>query len=235
LQDVYDHPSKWKIHIIPFEHLMDMENELATSKKEWKHVITNWDNTNLDDQGSYSKVDRILSFEYPYKKATETKAKVSVTEIKRRQEVVDAYSEQQFIQPFRAPLVKRPRFLQKEIPLSAAEIGTAMHAVMQHIRFDEKPDKYQLEEFLDSLIDKEILTEKEGEVIDILSIVQFFNSEVAQKIQSSHHMEREVPFTYTLDVKEAYLNWQGNEGEKVLIQGVVDCLIHTDEGLIILD
>ena len=52
---------------------------------------------------------------------------------------------------------------------------------------------------------------------------------------TSEKVEREIPFTYTLDVSEVYPNWQSDTEEAVLIQGVVDCLIYTEEGVIILD
>src|SRR5699024_4874598 len=48
--------------------------------------------------------------------------------------------------------------------------------------------------------------------------------------------EREVPFTYTLKAHDIYPDWEDDYAEeKVMIQGVIDCLIHTDKGMIILD
>src|SRR5690606_21545605 len=44
----------------------------------------------------------------------------------------------------------------------------------------------------------------------------------------------EVPFSFTLSADEVYSRWQGGE-ERVLIQGVIDCLIPKEDGWIILD
>lgn len=234
-QEVEQDPSEWNVHFIGADQLADIENETAQVKNELQEQIVNWEASTLQDHGHYGLVDHILAYQYPFKEATTTRAKQSVTEIKRRREVTDAFSDKRLVKPFRAPLVKRPRFMQEETALSSAEIGTAMHVVMQHIDFEKDGSSRKLQSLLNRLVTEEKLTGKEAVVIDIQAIEQFLLTELARKIKSGSKIAREVPFTYMLDAPEVYQGYQGLEKEKVLIQGVIDCLVHTNDGLIIVD
>src|SRR5699024_11750868 len=91
----------------------------------------------------------ILSFKYNYQKAAKTHTKESVTEIKRRQEVMDESSSRQFLKPFQASFSTRPRFMQEDHRLSSAEIGTAMHTVMQHIPLTAPLDQTEMKSWLE--------------------------------------------------------------------------------------
>lgn len=229
--------SKWKIEILPGSALTNLEEEKLVSKKEVKEIITKWDGVASEflDKSIFSDVDEKLLFEYQFVEAAQTRAKQSVTEIKRRQEIADQYSSDQLITPFKAPLVKRPNFLQIDQALSAAEIGTAMHTVMQHIPLTKMWKKEEIKTFVDRLVEKELLTEQEGKVIDLKAIETFFMQDIASKLIGENRIEREVPFTYTLDASEVYTDWKSNLEEKVLIQGVIDCLIYAEDKIIILD
>src|SRR5699024_12680829 len=77
---------------------------------------------------------------------------------------------------------------------------------------------------------------QEDKVIYIIAIRQFVSYDMDRFIFNSKYVEREVPFTYTLKAHDIYPDWEDDyEEEKVMIQGVIDCLIHTDKGMIILD
>src|SRR5699024_10169103 len=108
-----------------------------------------------------------------------SRAKQSVTEIKRRFEAQDEYSERSIIPSFEQISNKRPLFLQKSKTLTRAEIGTAMHTVMQHIPFDETWTEEKLDEFLIKLIDEEKLTAEEANYIDKVAIEHFFQTDIA--------------------------------------------------------
>lgn len=233
--DIYEDISKWKVEILHAETLSKLGEQAEVTKETLKSTIVDWKQPPFVKEELRLKVDEKLSYHYPYLEATESRAKQSVTEIKRRQEVTDDYSDKRFLQSYRAPLTARPLFLQEERKLTAAEIGTAMHTVMQHIPLNEILSGKEIELFIEQLVNEEMLTEKEVEVIDIEAIEQFFSSRIAQLMKENGKVEREVPFTYTLPAKDVYTDWKNTSDEKVLIQGVVDCIIHTDNGLIVLD
>src|SRR5699024_2714715 len=184
--------SNWQMVVVPAGQLTNVESEQEQNNQSLKQVITAWDPSSLYDKGYYKKVDDVLSYEYPYQEATRTNAKQSVTEIKRRQEMTDAFSDERLVQPYRAPLTKRPRFMQEETSLSAAEIGTAMHAVMQHLSFKESYDIEELQHLIDKLVQDEILTEKEADAIDLQAILAFLETDIATILKQTDHVEREV-------------------------------------------
>lgn len=234
--DAYEDLSHFKLALLPAENLLNVTGERAAVKTAWQERLLEWDSSKIETSGHYETVDEILSFQYKHEKAANARAKESVTEIKRRQEVPDESSNQQFLKPFRTPLTSRPRFMQQSHSLSGAEVGTAMHAVMQHLPLDGPLDESAVALWLDKLTLEEKMTEQEAEAIDIKAIVSFLESEMAELIYKTPDVEREVPFTYTLKARAVYPDWKDHHtDEKVLIQGVVDCLIHTDEGIIILD
>ncbi|WP_163537108.1 helicase-exonuclease AddAB subunit AddA [Gracilibacillus sp. YIM 98692] len=203
-------------------------DELANAIHEWKPLVLN--NSTLQEV-----VDEKLNYKYPYSDASFYRAKQTVTEMKRQYEVKDMYSDAQLIEPFRAPIRKRPQFMQQEKTLSKAEIGTAMHTVMQHIPRKEQWDQIDVIEFVSQLEQQELLTEDEAEAIDMSGIVQFFETDIGKRFSTAKHVEREIPFSLTLPAKEVYPSWSDEQQERIFLQGVVDCLIKTDDGWILLD
>jgi len=179
-------------------------------------------------------VNKRLTFSYPYTLATESRAKQSVTEIKRRFETEDEYSERSVIRTFNHITTTRPQFLKKEKQLTSAEIGTAMHTVMQHIPFDKKWTTASVQQFVQQLVAEEKLTEMEANNINVEAIVTFFDSDLA-RLLTRYEIQREIPFSYTVDAQTLYTNSAKLNDEKVLIQGVIDCIAFTDEGIILLD
>jgi len=110
-----------------------------------------------------------------------------------------------------------------------------MHTVMQHLPMDKPLNEEQLEEQLELFVAKEILTTEEARAIDRNAIIRFFETDIARlMMEKASSLEREVPFSFTLSADEVYSRWQGGE-ERVLIQGVIDCLIPKEDGWIILD
>lgn len=227
--------SKWNIESVPATTLINIDEKEILSSEKMQEIITAWTEVPHVNEENNEKVASRLGFKYQYAEAARTRAKQSVTEIKRRQETMDEYSDTRIVQPFRAPLVSKPNFLQTDHTLSAAEIGTAMHAIMQYIPLTKQWDEADITQWIARFVAEEKITEEEAYVIDVSAIAQFFQTEIAEVMLTHEKVEREVPFTYALDAKEVYPDWQSDTNEQVLIQGVMDCIIHTAEGAIIVD
>src|SRR5690625_4202863 len=125
--------------------------------------------------------------------------------------------------------------MQKEQLISAAERGTVIHTMMQHLPLTKCLKRVDIEEYIESFIEREILTTEEAEVIDIGTIEAFYETEIAQMMINAETVYREVPFSLSLSANEVYASWTSDTDEKVLIQGVIDCLIPVEDGWIILD
>ena len=176
-----------------------------------------------------------LSWKYPYVAASQVGTKQSVSEIKRMKEVQDEYSVPASIRKARATLYDRPAFMKKKT-LTAAEQGTAMHTVMQHIPLpsEEPYDESRIEQLLDSLQQRDLLTDEQILSIDREGIMAFFSTSIGQKLRKADWVKREVSFSMILPVKEVYSHIDA-EDEPVLIQGMIDCLFEVDGKLYLLD
>ncbi|MEQ6375420.1 helicase-exonuclease AddAB subunit AddA [Bacillaceae bacterium S4-13-56] len=197
----------------------------------WR-AIQKWEPLNQDAVDPF--INQQLTYEYPFKKASDYRAKQTVTEIKRQRELKDEYSDEQYIRSIQKPILARPRFMQKNKELTPTERGSAMHTVMQHFPFDRVYSEEELKEFIQGLVTKEVMSQEEGDSVDITAILQFFETPIGIMMLESPSLFREVPFSLTLPASEVYAQWEGEE-ERVLIQGVVDCLVPYQDGWILLD
>jgi ATP-dependent helicase/nuclease subunit A len=235
LSDIYNDPSKWKVSIIHGSDLTNLEETSVTGDLNLQKSIENWQPVAVQEEDLEKVVDHRLSFQYPFAEAAKSRAKQSVTEIKRQRELKDDYSADQLVQSFQAPIVKRPNFMQKEKTITAAEKGTAMHTVMQHLPLTKPLDRMEIAEQLEILVDKEVITSEEADMIDIGAIEQFFTTDIASMMLEKQALYREVPFSLTLPASKVYASWKSDVEENVLIQGVIDVLIPSEDGWIILD
>src|SRR5699024_11290584 len=100
---------------------------------------------------------------YSYKAAANSRAKQTGTEIQRQREMKDEYRADQMVHSFQAPIIKRPSLMQNEKAVSAAERGTAMHTVMQHVPMKAPMNEREVAEFIEKLVEREILTRLEAD------------------------------------------------------------------------
>src|SRR5690625_2114386 len=232
---ISDDSSKWNISVLHASELVEEEVSEEREKLHIKDHIMKWKPLPLADQEVAKKVSKRLQYKYPHQAATEARAKQSVTEIKRMHDEIDDYSSTEMIEGRKAPIAKRPLFMQREKRLTGAEIGTAMHTLMQHLPINKPLTEEEITEFAYTLVQREILTKEQAEVIQVEDIVKFFETDIAKLMMEVEKVERQVPFMITLPAEEVYPSWDGKSGERVLIQGIIDCLIPTEDGWIILD
>src|SRR5690606_17270599 len=110
--------------------------------------------------------------------------------------------------------------------LSAADIGTAVHAVMQHISFEEKMGSAEIRSFIDTLVGRELLSPDEAKAIRVKDVEALYESEIAERLSNAVNIKREVPFTYAK---------KDEEGDSQIVQGIIDCLFEEEDGWVLLD
>ncbi len=132
-------------------------------------------------------------------------------------------------------IVRRPRFMEQR-ELNAAERGSVFHSVMQHMPLDRHPSEADVRETLAWMVSRELLTEQQQSLVDPAVIVSFFRSELGQRLLQAKRVHREVPFSFGLPATDVYGAEPGGlSQETVMLQGVIDCLIDEEEGLVLLD
>lgn len=232
-EKIYTDPSKWQIEIVEATALGDIEREkqeieqsLLTSIKEGSEVKLS---SPYAEQIQYQ-----LNWVYPHQNSASRRSKQTVSEIKRQREYIDEHSDTSFLKSSQSLIVKRPKFMHEKT-LTSAEGGTAMHMVMQHIPFNQNIDREFIENFLAKLVHDELLTNEQCNVIDREQIMAFFETEIGTRLTKAAKIHREVPFSLALSAKEAYADWTNEENENVLVQGVMDCIVEDENGVVLLD
>jgi len=177
------------------------------------------------DRELWAETERKLVWAYPYAGLINIPAKVSVTEIKRR---FEAESD-----PVRLPKIKKPLFLQEKKGLSAAEIGTVMHFVMQHLDLRQSDIERQIKE----MVERDLLTGQQAESVAPDKIRSFLDSLLGRRLLSAERVYREVPFNLEIDCREIYKTLESDSccNEKILLQGVIDCYFEEPDGLVLVD
>ncbi len=167
-----------------------------------------------------------LAFSYPYRAATTSPSKQTATGRKGRTKDAEAAED--------APAEKGPFIWRKPGTgrSDGKEMGNAVHAFMQHIRFERCSDETAIAQELERLIAEGILSRQQGELIDCRMIAAFFASELGNKLRSATDVIREFKFS-VLDDGTRYD--PALAGEKVLLQGVVDCAVIDDDGITVID
>lgn len=136
---------------------------------------------------------------------------------------------------FHKPLLRRPRFLEAR-QMTAAERGTLYHAVMQYIPLTSPINQELIERCMAEMVALQFITEEQSKQIDPAILEVFFSSPLGHRLLNAQDVQREIPFSFAMKVSEVYPQADEQTAEeKVLIQGVIDCLFEDEQGLVLLD
>lgn len=162
------------------------------------------------------KLIKQLSYEYPYWQITKIPAKLSVSQITKN----SGSSSCQFHTPH----------FDKEDKLTGAERGTANHQFIQYADFSLAREN--LQEEVSRLYQLEFLDDRQFEALDLEGLNAFFHSSLMERILKADSYQKELSFFCEID---AELLYEKVKGEKILIQGIVDCILEEDGMLTIVD
>ena len=177
-------------------------------------------------------VERILSWQYGYSAAASKPAKLAVSEIKRRLELIEREQAESLFVPPAVPA--RPRFLQAKSGLTAVEYGTMLHSVMQHISLTGPHTAAAISEQAGLLEDRQILLPGQAQQLKAADIAEFFASGLGKRLLVARQVWRELPFSLMLPAENFYPDLNGC-GELIFVQGVIDCLFAEADGLVLVD
>ena len=131
--------------------------------------------------------------------------------------------------------MRAPLFEQGEHRLTPAEVGTAHHLFMQFCDFEAASAPGGVEQELKRLADKRILSPAQAAAVDTAKIEAFFASDLYRGLMAKNAVRREFKFSVLVPAAQYFPAAADAPEEKVLLQGVIDCLIDTPEGYVILD
>ena len=127
----------------------------------------------------------------------------------------------------------RPAFMSSG-GLTPAQRGTATHKFMQFSNYAAA--RADIESELARLVDSGFLSEDEGKAVNIGAAKRFFMSPLAERIFASDNVMREKKFAALFPAKFFYPELTGEAAEeKIVVQGIADCVFVEDGELVIVD
>lgn len=127
----------------------------------------------------------------------------------------------------------RPAFMSSG-GLTPAQRGTATHKFMQFSNYAAA--RAGIESELARLVDGGFLSEDEGKAVNIDAAKRFFMSPLAERIFASDNVMREKKFAALFPAKFFYPELTGEAAEeKIVVQGIADCVFVEDGELVIVD
>ncbi|WP_304507362.1 helicase-exonuclease AddAB subunit AddA [Anaerotignum sp.] len=223
-------PSFWTFLLKRRGDILLRAVEEKEEAQEQENQFADW-NMDEDFSGKKDVIFSLLNWQYPHMAATELPSKLSISEVKRRnmEEITGEkiYPEIDF---------KLPQDVKEERPLTAAEIGTAMHAVMESADFRMIYDEEKFNELIEEMIDKGKLSEKEATALRKDELLNFFASPLAERIRKGEVVEKERSFAMLVSANELFLDEAyKNVEDTVLLNGIIDCYFTEGENVILLD
>lgn len=212
-----------------------------------------------ENERKLSKLRERFAYQYPHPGLQKLYTKTTVSELKiaamaeKDEEAFHTFEEKEVV-----PYI--PAFRREQEKVSGAVRGSAFHRVMELLdftyvfvesglfekcpgdyetyrkRLDAERLKKRLEEFLQRETVSLRLTEEYAKAVSLPKILNFLEQELAYRMwraQEQGLLYREQPFVLGIDAKR--LDPDLPEGEKVLIQGIIDVFFIEDGEIVLLD
>ena len=166
-----------------------------------------------------------MAFTYSHGGATQIPSKLTATQLKGRvldDEVKEGSSSTKTAE-FRKPGsgIK-----------SGKSYGNAIHVALQYIDYSACKDLTSIQEEISRLAHENLISPEQALMVDAQKLASFFATTIGQKIRTYPYVLREFKFSLLDDAAKYYPD---ADGEKVLLQGVVDCAIIEKDGITVLD
>lgn len=184
-------------------------------------------------------VKTLYNFEYPFADSTKTTAYQSVSEIKKVfNDPMDTELENSRLisssNRYLQPIDETPVFLEKQ-KFTGAEIGTAMHLVLQYYDYQGDKTELNLEQEIEELVELGKLNPLMVPHLSKEALNWFVMSEFAAEFwQKPEKLHRESQFSSLMNASELFNDFS-DSAAKILVHGTIDGYFETDEGLILFD
>lgn len=191
------------------EELLSLSKAKRRSAKNIIKVIDD-----CKDMEVSPEIERLMTFEYPYEEELNVRTKYSVSQLNNegRKNIED---------------LKEPQFVSGEKNIGSMGRGTIYHSVLEHmdIAKAQKEGARYVQNLLEDMVQREMLTRKESEVVDVKKVMSFAESDLAGRIVKSPYVCKEKRFNFMTE--------QG--GSRVMVRGIIDCFFEEDGELVIVD
>ena len=253
---------KLKLCEHPLEEIETSGSESKGRREAWKQLAETIESGARPAGPDFEEIDRKLSYSYEEDKGSFMKSKYSVSELNSRGGNLTAEDEREFRRRFYENLVEKglggPLLLEEEkLQFTSAEIGTLVHALLEHWDFrswkqeaglaepgcaaaqagagkeaapaaaTEETLREKVEKLAGELWQKGVFSKAEAEAAakNAHMVSGFLLSPMGRRMAEAEDLYREKPFTLLHEL----------QGQKVMVQGVVDCFFKEGDSYVLLD
>ncbi|MHC4738376.1 MAG: helicase-exonuclease AddAB subunit AddA [Planctomycetota bacterium] len=172
------------------------------------------------------EVKKSLAWRYRFGDAPLLAAKRSVTEL--------THGDDEYVKfDYSKALDRQPKTVLQDESVGRFDsriIGTTAHLVIARLDLTRPVTKEAVEKTKEKLIVEAAIPEAAGEYIKAESIIAFFDSQLGRKaLDKENKVRREWPFSFAVQADDVCSD------EVVIVQGIIDMLIETTEGLAVID
>lgn len=171
--------------------------------------------------GLDQRFESYLHRDKPQSMAEFIPGKISVTALKNYGQTPAQLAEDQLIQWLD---LGKPSWLEAESAVSAAELGTAVHAVLQHLSYQKANQKDPLK-LLESLVSKGIVRAEAAQKMDLSKIQRYIDSDLYQQLCQAERLEKEYPFVMQYELSQ----------QQTLVQGIIDLYAELGQRRLLID
>ena len=241
------------------EKAKEVQEKDSRSGEKLKEAKLGKEMINVNGESLEEQIKRLLEWKYEYIASSKIPTKTSVTKLKEMEqesdlddliemarnrisigkkndesEIIVKESEKENAQSTEKynRLTAKLKFMEKVQKLTAAQKGTLIHLCVQ--KLDEKKDytKEDLREFVIELKNRNIISEREAESINVELLYKYTKSELWQELKQAKEIHKEEPFYINVPAREIFD--EAAEDEMILVQGIIDLYYVDKEGSLIL-
>ena len=239
LELVYEKNKKEEIENIIEMHIHNKQELIPKLKNEEKEIVDV--RKNIEEKAKKSKIDantlEKLKWQYKYIESSKIPTNTSVTKLKELNEekdIEDLIDEAKKKVSKHSELTITPKFMEKKHSFTPAEKGTLLHLCVQKLDETKEYTKQGIEEFVNDLKNKNIISEEEQKNINTDILYKYTKSELWQDLKQAKEIHKETPFYINIPAIEIYD--EAEKSEKILVQGIIDLYyIDKNDNLILVD
>ena len=170
----------------------------------------------------YEFINSRLNFKYKYAYSTKIPNKVTVTELKRLNTVLDEDDEMKI-----NDMIERPEFMNDgEKTIGGTAYGTLVHNLMQRLDFDN-PNIDKILNSVDADDKTKISLKRE--------IESFLKSNLYAEVKKAKKIYKEAPFNLEVRAEDVYDIADESKNDILMIQGIIDMYFENEEGIVLVD
>ena len=226
---VYLYEKENKEHLLTLNvwNKQELLKSFAKPKEEVVDIKKQLENTTVPKE-EVEKIDTILEYTYTHQLATTIPTMTSVTKIKQMKAEQKSNTDRKFnIEDDRTNQIEhqltfnKPNFTRedKDDIITPAQKGTLVHMCMQRLDETKEYTLEKIQNMIEDLLKKKIITEKEARSINSYKVFEFTKSKIWREVKTAKKVYKERPFFINIPAKEIYSK---DLEEEILVQGIID-------------